>query len=63
MHWLSLIKLQILLTREFFKMTFTKKSQIAISYAVLILAEEITMERVPNVGNLREVVQQILTGE
>jgi hypothetical protein len=45
------------------KMTFTKNSRIAQSYAVLILAGEITIEGVPNVGNLRDVVSQILTGE
>lgn len=44
-------------------MSFTKKSQIAISYSILILAGEITLEQVPNVGNLREVVVAILTGE
>lgn len=44
-------------------MTFTKKSSIAISYSILILAGEITIENVPNVGNLREVVTEILTGE
>ena len=42
-------------------MTFTKESRIAQSYAVLILAEEITIDDVPNVGNLREVVTQIIT--
>lgn len=66
MFWLriiSLFKLQILLIKEFFKMVFTKKSQIAISYSILILAGEITIEQVPNVGNLREVVIVILTGE
>lgn len=44
-------------------MTFTKDSRIAISYTVLILAGEITIDDVPNVGNLRDVVTQILTGE
>lgn len=45
-------------------MTFTKQSQIAISYSVLMLAGEIkTIDRVPNIGNLREVVTEILTGE
>lgn len=44
-------------------MTFTKKSQIAISYSILILAGEITIDQVPNVGNLKETVVQILTGE
>lgn len=63
MSWLNLIKLQIQLTKEFFKMTFTRKSQIAISYSILILAGEITIEQVPNVGNLRLVVTEILTGE
>lgn len=42
-------------------MTFTKESRIAQSYAVLILAGEMTIDDVPNVGNLRDVVQQILT--
>ena len=42
-------------------MTFTKESRIAQSYAVLILAGEMTIDSVPNVGNLREVVTQIIT--
>ncbi|MDQ0344212.1 CD1375 family protein [Lederbergia wuyishanensis] len=42
-------------------MTFTTDSSIAKSYAVLILAGKYTMDDVPNVGNLREVVEQILT--
>jgi hypothetical protein len=57
----SVIKLIILLIKEFCKMTFTTESSIAKSYAVLILAGKYTMEEVPNVGNLREVVQEILT--
>lgn len=44
-------------------MTFTKNSRIAHSYAILILAGEITIDDVPNIGNLREVVIQIITGE
>lgn len=44
-------------------MTFTTKSQIAISYTILILAGEITIEQVPNVGNLRAVVLEILGAE
>ena len=44
-------------------MKFTKKSSIAQSYVILILAGETTIERVPNVGNLREIVTEILTGE
>lgn len=66
MYWRSLkalSKIQIQITREFFKMTFTKKSRIAISYSILILAKEITIDDVPNVGNLRAVVTEILTGE
>jgi hypothetical protein len=46
---------------EFFIMTFTKKLQIAISYSILILAGEITIEQVPKVGNLWEIVQEIYT--
>ncbi|AKL96613.1 hypothetical protein CACET_c31690 [Clostridium aceticum] len=42
-------------------MTFTTESRIAQSYAILILAGQIIIEDVPNVGNLREVVQQIIT--
>lgn len=42
-------------------MTFTTNSSIAQSYAILILAGKITLERVPKVGNLREVVQELLT--
>lgn len=66
MYWRSLkslFLLQILITKEFFKMTFTKKSSIAQSYVILILAGEITIDNVPNVGNLREVVTEILMGE
>ena len=66
MKWRSLkalLELQIKLTKEFLKMTFTKKSAIAQSYIILILAGEISMERVPNVGNLRAIVADILTGE
>lgn len=42
-------------------MVFTTESQIAKSYAVLILAEIYTIEQVPNVGNLRAIVIEILT--
>lgn len=44
-----------------FKLTFTTNSSIAKSYAVLILAGIYTMDDVPNVGNLREIVEEILT--
>lgn len=66
MKWRSLkalLELQIKITKEFLKMTFTKKSTIAQSYVILILAGEINMERVPNVGNLRAIVADILTDE
>lgn len=59
----SLINLQLILSKEMFKMTFTKNSMIAQSYVILILAEEITFEQVPNVGNLRAVVLDILGAE
>lgn len=42
-------------------MTFKTESKIAQSYAILILAGKITIDDVPDVGNLREVVQEILT--
>lgn len=41
-------------------MTFTTESAIAKSYALLILAGRYTIEEVPDVGNLREVVTEIL---
>ncbi|MGN7478936.1 hypothetical protein ACTHOQ_13895 [Solibacillus silvestris] len=44
-------------------MTFTKNSSIARSYVILILAEEITIEDVPNVGNLRAILLEILGAE
>lgn len=58
---LSLIKLIYKFIKELLIMVFTKDSRIAQSYAILILAGQITIEDVPNVGNLREVVTQILT--
>ena len=44
-------------------MTFTTNSCIAQSYAVLILADQMTVKQVPNVGNMRAVVTESLTGE
>ena len=41
-------------------MTFTKNSAIARSYVILILAGEMTINDVPNVGNLRAIVLEIL---
>ena len=42
-------------------MTFTVNSSIAKSYALLILAGKYTIEEVPDVGNLRVIVIEILT--
>lgn len=42
-------------------MIFTTESSIAKSYALLILAGKYTIDEVPDVGNLREVVIEILT--
>lgn len=42
-------------------MTFTENSSIVKSYAILILAGRSTFEDVPNVGNLREMVELVLT--
>ena len=57
----SLLKLFILQTKEMLFMTFTVNSSIAKSYAILILAGKYTINEVPDVGNLREVVTLILT--
>ena len=65
MFWIkklfSLIKLYYILAKEMFFMTFTTKSRIAISYSILILAGQITIDDVPDVGNLRVVVLEILS--
>lgn len=66
MFWASLkalIQLQITIIKEIFKMTFTKKNTIPQSYAILILAGEMTIDRVPNIWNLRAIVLEILSGE
>lgn len=60
MYWFKRIKLILTLTKELFKMLFTTKSRIAQSYAILILAGEMTIDDVPNVGNLRAIVLEIL---
>ena len=44
-------------------MVFTTKSRIAISYSILILAGQITIDDVPDVGNLRAIVLEILEQE
>ena len=49
-----------MISKEMLIMVFTTKSRIAISYSILILAEQITIDNVPNVGNLREIVLEIL---
>ena len=62
---INLLKLQIKILKELFKMTFNKNSRIAQSYVILILASNggMTIENVPNVGNLRETVESILLSE
>lgn len=60
---INLIQLQIQITKGLFKMTFTTNSKIAQSYAILILAGQITIDDVPNVGNLRDTVEAILLSE
>lgn len=63
MYWKQLIntlRLQILLISEVFKMNFSKNSMIAQCYVILILAGEITIDNVPNIGNLQSVVMEIL---
>lgn len=57
----SLIKLFYKITKEMIGMIFTTESSIAKSYALLILAGKYTIDEVPDVGNLREVVIEILT--
>lgn len=42
-------------------MNFTKDSQIVKSYVLLILADKMTYEEVPNLFNLRETVAEVLT--
>ncbi|WP_404407759.1 CD1375 family protein [Jeotgalibacillus malaysiensis] len=44
-------------------MTFTTDSAIANSYAILILAGRRTIDQVPDAGNLRTIVVEILTSE
>ncbi|SKB36281.1 hypothetical protein SAMN02745120_1038 [Acetoanaerobium noterae] len=65
MFWIkklfNLIKLYYILAKEMFYMTFTTKSRIAISYSILILAGQITIDDVPDVGNLRVIVLEILS--
>jgi predicted DNA-binding ArsR family transcriptional regulator len=43
-------------------MTFTRDSRIVRSYVILILAGEMTLEEVPNIYNLREMVALVLAG-
>ena len=57
----SVIKLIITIIRELLIMTFTEKSSIVKSYVLLITAGIIEFEDVPNVGNLRDVVEAVLT--
>lgn len=57
----SLIKLYFILGKELISMNFTKDSQIVKSYVLLILADKMTYEEVPNLFNLREAVAEVLT--
>lgn len=42
-------------------MTFTENSQMVKSMIMLIMAGMITLEDVPDLGNLKEVVELVLT--
>ena len=53
------VVLQVL--REVISMTFKKDSRIVMSYVILILAGQMTFEQVPNLYNLREMVELVLT--
>lgn len=57
----SLIKLYFILGKELISMNFTKDSQIVKSYVLLILADKMPYEEVPNLFNLREAVAEVLT--
>ena len=60
MYWNKRIRFLITIIKEMVFVVFTKDSRIAQSYAILILAGEMTIDDVPNVGNLRAVVLEIL---
>ena len=47
--------------KELFILIFKKDSRIVMSYVILILAEKMTFEQVPNLYNLREMVELVLT--
>ncbi len=57
----SVIKLIIILLKEMVFMEFTPNLSIVKSYVLLIMADITEFEDVPNVGNLREVVEGVLT--
>ena len=57
----SVIKLILLILKELIFVNFTPESQIVKSYVLLIVAGIMSFDDVPDVGNLREVVQQVLT--
>lgn len=44
-------------------MTFKQDSRIVMSYVILILSGKMTYEEVPNLFNLRGMVQTVLTEE
>ena len=51
----------IKMMKELFILVFKKDSRIVMSYVILILAGQMTFEQVPNLYNLREMVELVLT--
>jgi len=51
----------IKMLKELFILVFKKDSRIVMSYVILILAGQMTFEQVPNLYNLREMVELVLT--
>jgi hypothetical protein len=47
--------------KELLILVFKKDSRIVMSYVILILAGQMTFEQVPNLYNLREMVELVLT--
>lgn len=45
------------------KFTFTKKSPVVKAWVALVLSDEYTLEDVPALFNLREVVAEVLSGQ
>jgi len=51
----------IKMVKEVISMVFKKDSRIVMSYVILILAGQMTFEQVPDLYNLREMVELVLT--